>query len=154
MSLQPKTYNLKPKNGFTLIEVVVSLAILTTVMLSLHFVAQMAVRSWDTAQKRSVAYNIIQDAVESIRNIRDNNVATASEWFAGTDNASLNGVLMKPLPTGFTRDIVITDISSGIIYDGATIFKKKVIVTVSWTDKIGKKTLSETTYFTDWKGKY
>ncbi|MBI2448654.1 prepilin-type N-terminal cleavage/methylation domain-containing protein [Candidatus Microgenomates bacterium] len=149
-------FETKKKNGFGLIEVLVSIAILTAVVLTLNFLAQMAYYSWENAQYKTAAYNIIQDATEYIRNTRDQNVGTSNGWFAGlatqAEIEKNNGLIT--MPSGFTREIKVSDVASDIVYEGTALSKKKVEIKVSWKERRGERSLASVTYFTDWKSKY
>ncbi|MFA7309261.1 MAG: prepilin-type N-terminal cleavage/methylation domain-containing protein [Patescibacteria group bacterium] len=138
--------NTKYQKGFGLVEVMVSLSILALVMLGLVTLGRAAYGSFENARNRSIAYNIIQDTMENIRNERDTNIGSAgTTWFTGIDQATLDRD-NPVLDTRFKRTVTITDEASGR--------KKKVMVVISWPERTGIKTLSASTYFTDWKSKY
>ena len=62
-----------PKRGFTLIETMVAISILTIAIIGPMFALQQGVVSSYTARDRLVASNLAQDGVEFVRAVRDSN---------------------------------------------------------------------------------
>jgi len=70
---------IKTKNGFTLAEVLVSLAVLTLVIVSATNLVVSIVRTNTDNLNTMIAYGLAQEGIEGIRNIRDSN------WLLGAD---------------------------------------------------------------------
>ncbi len=85
--------------GFTLVETMVAIAILTIAIIGPMFALQQGVVSSYTARDRLVASNLAQDGVEIVRAIRDNNYlynikypASPRSWFFGLDGSANSAV--------------------------------------------------------------
>ena len=155
---------LKYCDGFGLVEVIVSLAILTIVMLGFHFLSRMAFYSWENAKNKSIAYNIIQDTVECFEHIRNTNVldpntARWSEYILDgvhtSDYVGGNGNdCILDAPNGFGRTITITDIPTTVATGTLSNIKKKIIVTVTWEERLRTAEVASIIYLTDWRGAF
>lgn len=78
---KPKTYNLQPKpRGFTLVETLVAIAILSLAITGPLVIAEKGLSSALYAQDQITASYLAQDALEYIRNVRDNDIG-ASGYF-------------------------------------------------------------------------
>ena len=71
----------KKIKGIALIEVIVALSILVTGILSSYFLIIRALASYRFIADRLVAANLIQEKIESVRQIRDNNYANWSQAY-------------------------------------------------------------------------
>ncbi len=114
--------------GFTLLEVLAALFILSIALLALGKVQTAALNTGDQASRRSIALGIAQDRIEQFQNIQ-----TAAQFDAIAD-ATASETIHVTHPTlggstGFTRNWVILgdDEASGW---GTNV--KVVIVTVTW----------------------
>jgi len=142
-----KRFNSK-EMGFGLVEVLVSLSILTVVVLGFNFLSGVALRSWENAKNKSIAYNIIQDTFECTRNLRDINFNSPSyDWDDGVNTENIEDVCPTNTEAfnGFGRMIDIEDISEN---------KKKITIDVSWQERGQEKSLKSITYLTEWRGRY
>ncbi len=140
--------------GFGLVEVIVSLTILLMVILGFNHLSNMAFMSWENAKNKAVAYNIIQDTFEDIRNQRDANVNNPGVgWFENLSSLSGLEEQVDDFPL-FTKKIIIEDIPT--ILGGVDLpdSKKKIIIEVFWKERLGDRSLKSETYLTDWRGKY
>lgn len=81
--LSPKTYNLKPSSGFTLIETLVAISILMIAVTSPLTIAQKGLSSAFYAKDQIIASYLAQDAIEYLRNLSDQNVANDDDWLNG-----------------------------------------------------------------------
>ena len=144
------------QSGFGLVEVLVSITLIIMVMLALHALAQAAFYSWENAQNKSVAYNIIQSTIENLHNKRDTNIVSANTtWLSGLDSTStpvVTTINNRQYSTAVTVSPVPLTLSSWptILNDS----KRKVVVTVTWKERLGDRSLMGVTYLTDWKSKY
>ena len=140
--------------GFGLVEVIVSLTILVMIVLAFNHLSNMAFMSWENAKNKAVAYNIIQDTFEDIRNQRDTNVNNPGvDWFENL--SSLNGLeeQVDEFPL-FTKKITIEDIPTTLGGVNLPYSKKKITIEVFWRERLGDRSLKSETYLTDWRGKY
>ena len=145
------------QHGFGLVEVLVSIAIISLVIVAFNQTAIYAYYNWEDARKKSIAYNLIQSTMEDLRNRRDVNVNLAgAKWsdapFLSDGNNNLANVTIGS--DTYTTTVLVDPISVILLNKSFDNLKKKVTVTVGWTERVGSKTMSAVTYFTDWKGKY
>ena len=145
----------KLQSGFGLVEVIVSITIMTMVVLVLNALARSAYYNWENASNKAVAYNLIQEEIEKMHNLRDTNVVTGKAWDDNIATSPKKTVTVDPV-TGKTYDEIITvdslnvDLGNGI----QSGLKKKITITVTWQERLGPRTLSGVTYLTDWKPRY
>lgn len=153
----------RKQSGFGLVEVLVSISIISLVIVAFNQTAIYAYRNWEDARAKSVAYNLIQQITEDLRNRRDTNVnTTGNTWSGGTFPAnSANGTTLYYY-TYYTVggenysvywNIYPVSVTLPNLPASSTV-KKKVTIEVRWTERVGVRTLKSVTYLTDWKGKY
>lgn len=83
-------HSTQPHTGFTLIETLVAISILLIALTAPLTIASRGLSSAYFARDQITAFYLAQDAVEYIRNTRDQNVLTGSGWLSGipdTDGA-------------------------------------------------------------------
>ncbi len=73
------------KNGFTIIETMVAVAVLTTIITAPLTLAERSLASADAARQEITAVYLAQEAIEFIRNSRDSNVLGGAAWLTGLD---------------------------------------------------------------------
>ena len=152
--------SLKKQSGFGLIEVIVSVTIMITIIIALNYLAQAAFRTWETAQSKTVAYNLIQGTIEGLHNKRDTNIANGQDWVTTTDLDSFkseypsDGKKQTVFNKEFTTFLTVTDMNVAINGNTRTDLKKKFTVTVKWKDRLKEAEMTGETYLTDWKSKY
>lgn len=152
--------------GFTLVEALVALVILTMALGPILFSADMALNISNSIRNNLIAANLSQEGLEVVRAIRDanwfNDRAFDSglsdgvwrvEWNSDSllprdDNTPLkinNGVYSySPLGTNtiFKRTITITKVNAGEL---------KIVCEVSWKDRNINKSVSAESHLFDWK---
>ncbi len=104
-NLFPKTYKL---SGFTLIETLVAISLLTVAIVAPMSLTSQALNSAYYARDQMTASYLAQEALEGVRNIRDNNILT---------NARGGNVdLMNGIPSGhaFTIDTITNQTSDTV----------------------------------------
>lgn len=149
------------KKGFTLLEALVAISILMVAVVSPITIAQKGLSSASYSKSQMIASYLAQDAIEYVKNVRDNNKITNDDWLFGLDPCEFGGCQIdtinrlvssydKSVPlkldgngfygsvgtdTNFTRQIKI-DVSEDNPKEAM------ITVTVSWgTDSVEVKTL-------------
>ncbi|OHA08412.1 MAG: hypothetical protein A3A44_00210 [Candidatus Sungbacteria bacterium RIFCSPLOWO2_01_FULL_60_25] len=84
LSLSP----LPPARGFTLVETVVALAVITGALVGPFLLSSRSIFNARYAKSRLIAANLAQEGIEIIRSYRDNNVLAGDSWDAGLDDGS------------------------------------------------------------------
>ena len=153
------------EGGFTLIETLVSLVILTMAIIPVLYLSNSAVNVAFSIRDDSVAAGLAQEGVEVVRAIRDTN------WFSGQafdtgladgtyrlewNSTSLLAAGSNPplninnglytysggTPSAFSRSITITKVNAGEL---------KVVSQVTWQSRTAARTVSAEDHLFDWK---
>ena len=97
---------LNHQKGFTIIETLVAIAVLMIAIVGPLTVVEQALNQANYSRDQMIASYLAQDAMESIRNIRDNNLlagnSSGTSWLAGLSACtptSLCGIETAPDPT-------------------------------------------------------
>jgi prepilin-type N-terminal cleavage/methylation domain-containing protein len=145
----------KLQSGFGLIEVIVSITIMTMVVLALNALARSAYYSWENASNKAVAYNLIQEEIEHLHNIRDTNVVTSGNiWSTGIEKPPLIDKSVTIENRVYNEVVTIEDLYVDLGSGLQSGLKKKVTIEVSWQERLGLRSLRGVTYLTDWKPRY
>ena len=158
------------KKGFTLVETLVAVSILTLAIAGPLAVSSLAISESQYARNQITASYLAEDAVESIRNIRDANFIIGNDWLLdlavcdATANPAVHCMLSsKDLPLAVSSclsgspcpNLKYSKITGFYSYDTGdpdSIFTRdikikkiddtNVLITVimSWTEKAGPKT--------------
>lgn len=160
--------------GFTLVEVLVSLFILATAITGAMFVTVTNSNSASLIKDNYIASGLVQEGIEVTRNIRDN------EWLASCPPASIACTFGTKLPAGSYRiqwdssavialganPVLQFDNDTGLYsYAGGndTLFQrtvtistvsaseKKIVVTVTWTERGVTHTVSAEDHLFAWR---
>lgn len=162
--------NYKNQNGFTLIEVLIALTILTLIITSSLVTLSNNLKTARILKEQLIAVNLAQEGLEVVRNIRD------KDWFLGNSFGdslpeggpyivewNSNSLTLSATPprikkdvnglynyttgniTEFTRTITVTDIIEG------SVIHKQVIADVSWPIGSGTKTVNAELHLYDWR---
>lgn len=154
------------ETGFTLVETLVALVILTTALIPILTVSSSASRTSATIRDDLIAAGLAQEGIEIVRAIRDTNwfngrafdsgLTTGTyeaEWnsttllsFGSNPPLNLNNGLYTysgGVPTKFTRTITITKINAGEL---------KIVSQINWPAQSNTiKSLSTEEHLFDWK---
>jgi len=155
------------KNGFTIIEAIVAIFILTVGIIACSILADQVFRSASTAKDRLIAVNLAQEGIEVIRNIRDNSWLAldptwkddlpAGDWKVSYDSAGVTAYVDDEClkvdadgfynysfgtDTTFQRKIIISHISDS---------EMKVEAIVYWVTRGTSKSINIVEYLYDWK---
>lgn len=128
---------LKSQKGQTLVEVVAGLGMLAIVVIALIGMGVVALKTSSSARNRTVAAKLANEGMELVRSERDQNTWDDFVVLTWSDqNITVGSV-------DFTRKTAVTATAdSG---------KKKIVVTVEWPESSGTKSVSVTSYLTDWR---
>ncbi len=127
---------MKQNKGQSLVEVVLALGVAVVVILALVRATVVSMRNANFAKNESLATKYAQEAIESVRLLRDK-----SDWETFTPNNCKNPPDLDTLPFPFSRTITCTG-------DENT---RNVTVKVEWTDGIGTHETKLETKLTNWK---
>lgn len=155
------------KSAFTLIEIVVVLFLVVVVVPAINNVMSQSIRSMAHTQRETEALYLAQEGMEVVRAVRDNDW-TAEFSFTTPDpvtkyiNDISGPIALEDTPSlidnRYTRTVVISPICRDVNKDiiacgsGQDENSKQIDVTVSWGDLGGTKTISLSTYLTNFQG--
>lgn len=112
--------NKKKNKGFTLIETLVAISILLISISAPLTIASKGLASSYFARDQITAFYLAQDAVEYIRNVRDNNFLTGASWLDGFPD--INGALFTVDTTDGTMALCPIDGCEALDYNNSTGF--------------------------------
>lgn len=161
--LQPTTYNLRPNRGFGVIEIVVSITVI-----SLSLFATMTVARTSLELNRRVFLStqggfLLEEGSEGLRMLRDiswsnvSSMATSTPyylnfststnaWSATTTSSMIDGFFKRTIvPSGVYRDSNDDIAGSGTLDPGT----KKFTINVSWWNGVATTTRSLVLYLTN-----
>lgn len=157
------------KNGFTLIEVIVSIGIISLVLVGVMLSISLSLSSAARVKNNLIAANLAQEGLEIVRNIRDKDWHSGGSFGASLANGNYlvdwNSQSLLSFSDSFLKKdaVGLYNYSSG----QDTIFKRKIIienslqnpptvektakVEVSWQEKSGSKTIQAELRLFNWK---
>jgi len=155
------------ENGFTLLEIIIAIAIIIIVFVILLGIAFLVLNISSSIQKETQADSLIKEEFEALRNFRDGTQwATSGLGIVNTGSGNpyhlVNSLNEWSLVSGtetvgiFTRKIVFDKVSRDpVTYDIEQIYNLshndsdtiKVTITISWSNK----TIEDVLYLTNWK---
>ena len=109
--------NFRTCRGFTLLEALVAISILMVAVVSPITIAQKGLSSASYSKNQMIASYLAQDAIEYIKNKRDENVINGNDWLAGFDD-ECTGVKSCSIDTKYNA-------GAGQIYDDEMVVLKK-----------------------------
>ena len=160
------------QKGLTIIEVLVSIGILTFVSVSMTALANRTMQAGVSASDRTKAIGLAQQALEAARSVRDGNWLHGDAWSKGLDHTEADlKIIYKTIdpaitnfPTnadGFVDATKIIDNGTYLIslrfYPvkvGGTVPDNEMLkaeATISW-QAAGTSTEKSESYITDWRG--
>ena len=154
--------------GISLIEILVAVAIISSVLISLLGLTSFCLRITSIINQTNKANNMAQEMMEQIRNFRDvtswnvdglGAITSNIDYYIQKSGTPATWQLIQGTETvnGFTRKVVFEDVmrnldddivDSGGVNDPNT---KKVTVTISWEERGNSRQIELLSYFTNWK---
>lgn len=134
------------ENGQSLMEILFAVTIFTIGIVTIGYLSIDAQRSLGKSLQFTQAQLLASEGIEVTKILRDNNFEYLTE---GTHGLILEDGIWSlfgtedSIPPGFTRSIMINDVTSGI---------KEIVSTVTWTDSSQvPRDVSYNAYITDWR---
>ena len=156
------------KQGFTIVEIIIVIVVVVSVFGTILSFFTLDIRNNERNRNKLQAVLFAKEAMEAVRNFRDNtdwSVNGIGTLTAGADYhpviASSGWGIVSGVESSeiFTRTVVFNNISRDandnieIIYNPANTDTntKSVTVTVNWADRYGETSESLKTYLTNWR---
>ncbi len=156
-SLLKNKYN----NGFTLAEVLVACAIVSTMVFALMLAVSKGVTLSNNALSQEKANLLLEEGAEAVKSIRDanwnniSNLTLDTNYYLSFSNAGSWSLATSPaevVDSSFTRTVTVSqvfrdandDISASGTIDAHT---KKVNINVSWTNSDGSSNSRDLTFY-------
>lgn len=166
--------NKKAKNceGFTLLETLVAIFVLTLAGLGPIALASYAIRSSSLSQNRIVAFYLAQEAMEYVRSKRDNNSIPGANWLNGLNSCqNANGCIVDvqndyiqgcsgtcpkikyDSASGFYNQVSGSDtlFIRKVQLSRVSDYEEKISVTMSWQERFGPSSMTLEENIFDWR---
>ncbi len=153
---------LKNKKGFSVIEIIIACAIISTSIFALVSSASKGVQLSNQALKQTQATTLLEEGAEAVKSIRDNLWTDISSLTVGTTyylsfdtttNKWSLSTTASTIDSIFTRTIVVTavnrDSNDDITTSGGTLDArtKKVNINVSWNNSSNTMTSKDLSFY-------
>jgi prepilin-type N-terminal cleavage/methylation domain-containing protein len=156
------------KRGFTLMEVIVSIAIITIALISVVSLISFSISGIAANKSKITAFGLAQEGLEIIRGVRDNNWlnhrSTVANWRTGLSPGTYRvqynnqGLLLSsnvPLKIDSSGFYQYSSGNDTVFYRTVTISNVddnqfKVVVTVSWNEKGRSLTMTAENRLYNW----
>ncbi|MBU0750480.1 prepilin-type N-terminal cleavage/methylation domain-containing protein [Patescibacteria group bacterium] len=154
--------------GFTLVETLVAISVLTISLVGPFYAIQIATRTAFLTRDQMIASSLAQEGVEYIRSLRDDNYLAGRTWLYGLDTCLPGPCTVDPtqVPADISSSITPLYLSSTNIYNQQnagvkSLFTRsvtisqlnareaKIVVTVTW-ERHGTQTVQVTDIIQDW----
>ncbi len=154
------------QKGFTIIEILVAIAVIIAVFTAILGFFAFEVRIAERGRMRLKAVSFAEEAMEAVRNFRDNTtweesagisgLTTGIDYHSESSAIGWNIVLGNETINKFTRTIVFNevyrDVNHNISGSGAKDENtRKVTVAISWSDRQGSTEENLVTFITNWQ---
>src|SRR3989344_7347794 len=152
--------NLSVRSGQSMIEVVVSIAVVVVLAISLITTTLITQKTASSAKNNSQATKMAQKAFEQVRIYRDRRGFSSLPALDGCYNLVTNN---NPDPSGWSFDPINcnTGVAEKITPDNIDFYRKiqftnvpssekKIIVTVTWTESASQQSVVHTSLITSW----
>lgn len=120
------------KKGFTLIETIIALAVITSAVVGPFSLATKGILNASFAKNKIIAANLSQEGIELTRKIRENNILASRSWDAGISSGSWQADIFSSDLSPFAGVPMLFDSTTGIYSQTSgspTVFTRKIIIT-------------------------
>ena len=156
------------KRGFTIVEIIVVVAIIASAFIAILSFFVFESRVGDRERMRLKAISLAEETIEAVRNFRDNTdwavngigtLSTGVEYHTAKATSSWEVISGSEDIDGFTKVIIFTNVSRDGNDNIEQIFNplnhdpdtKKISIIVNWADRSGSASESIETYLTNWR---
>lgn len=151
--------------GFTIIEIIVVIAVIITAFSTIFGFFVFESKVSERGRLRLQAVSLTEEGIEAVRNFRDNTIwasnglgtlTIGADYHPATSSFGWNMISGSETINGFSRKIdfsrVYRDANDNISSSGTEDTNtRKVVILVSWTDRLGVGSENITTYITNWR---
>lgn len=165
----------KQKNGFTLVETLVAIGVLTMALAGPLFLVQQSFMSAYFAKDQMIATALAQEGIEYVRAVRDGNYLSGRSWLStisactggkctvDTVNNSLAACVGACSPLNFNKNTKDYNQAVTTSINSPTPFTRTITVTnissneirvdsdVSWTDRNVNRNVTLSEFLMDWQ---
>ena len=133
-----KFENQKFTAGFTLLEVLISLAVITICVVGVFALVQQTISLLPVSEQRLAASYLVQEGVEIVRNLRDTNIINGEAWNLGLTScgAGCEADYLSSSLTAWGAGRYLLD--NGTFYNyssgSPTLYKRKITINFSTAD--------------------
>lgn len=134
----PKIYSLSRKSrrfltGFTLLEVLISLTIITVGVFGVFALVQQTISLLPISEQRLTASYLAQEGMEIVRNLRDANIVKGQAWNLGLTNcgAGCEADYLSPLSAWANRYLLDNNTFYSYSSGSPTLYKRKITINSS-----------------------
>ena len=166
MEVKNAKTKLKSQSGFTLVEVLVAVSILGVGMAGIFAALNANLKSAALVRNNYIAAGLVQEGIEVVRNLRDSEWGAGAAWgtvaadcaacsvqYDSTVLGGAQGSFLKKSASGlygyaggtdtpFKRTVAITTMAPNV--------EKRVIVTLTWTERKQPKSVSAEEHLFNW----
>jgi prepilin-type N-terminal cleavage/methylation domain-containing protein len=157
---------LSPQSGFTLVEALISILIFGLTLTAVFYVLVVNLGAAQSVKNNFIASGLVQEGMETVRNIRDNDWLAGSSFGTGIPDGNYRVQWNSQSLMAFADSYLKKDSGTGFFsYDSGsdTIFKravtinavsgieKQVVITVTWNERGRSKSVSAEDHLYNWK---
>lgn len=118
------------KNGFTLLETMIAITVLMTGILSIVTMLIFNIKQTTNFKNRIIAYNLAQEGIEIVKNIRDTNWLNSLAWNFGLGDGDYQADYNDSALSAYDPNTKLKlDATNGYQYDGSgvdTVFQRRI----------------------------
>ena len=106
--------HIQQKRGFTIVETLVAITVLMIAIAGPLVVASKGLFAADTARDQMAAVYLAQESMESVKNIRDNNLYAGNGWLTGMSQCTKNNPCDASAIDGVSQNPSIVSCPGGV----------------------------------------
>ncbi len=138
-------YCFKKKSGFTLVEIIIAITIFSIGVLGTFSIFPKIILILGESKDKFIAFQLAQEGLEIVRNIRDNNFLSGVNWRNNLSDGNFLVQYNKNYLLSFSDTYLKLSSGNFYNYDNGTItkFKRKITITTLSSTTINIKVIVE-----------